>query len=734
MDNSSATQKHSQIKQLINSSRLQESFTLLKNLFSIYEMTPADKEKLKNLETTYKYLLQFMSEGKNDPERGQILDNIRDNLLFLNDLILRNALLINAPDSYSAAKRMENLQKASFSSRLEVFRKEFAAFSDSKGNEKSSPISQEMLQSLNSLFNYVWTIFGAPHEDYEALQIALIDDNLPEYVKSLLISAILLGSLSYFDSEAFSLLLDLYEADMSAPLKARINVTIFFILLLYSSRISLISDLKSRLTIMREDEEFNRMLGEVMFAVVRTYDTKRVTSKMRDEVLPGLMKINPDIIQKLRDIASDSDDFLSDRNPEWEEMIEESGLQDKIREINDMQMEGSDVMMTTFANLKGFPFFNQVSNWFLPFIPSHPELMDIYDGNEDEAISLLNLAMCDSDIYSFLFSLKNIPESRRKLMIDNMKKQMEQAQEVLTSAVGDTYESAMKRETAHFLQDMYRFYNLYRKRSDFYNPFSSPIDGERLKNVNLIVTLTVDSITKAAEFYFKYKYYSEAASLLELSDSLHPGEIELWEKIGYCYDRLKNYSTAVEWYKKAEILNPDNLWVEKKLAVSMKNAGRFREAVEYYEKVLAKEPDNYHILMSYGEALLEIEEYQEAIHHFFHAQYLKPEKKDPKRAIAWTNLISGNPQKAIEAYEAIIQNENPSSGDYLNAGLCVMALQDYSRAIKIYGGYLDNPQNDGFRGLITSIKEDMAVIKKLGISLPSLRLVIDKLRYDRLPS
>ena len=65
------------------------------------------------------------------------------------------------------------------------------------------------------------------------------------------------------------------------------------------------------------DEETKKLINDVIFSVVRTFDTQRVDKKMRDEVLPGLMKIDPEIMKKMRNISRDAENFLDSENPEW---------------------------------------------------------------------------------------------------------------------------------------------------------------------------------------------------------------------------------------------------------------------------------------------------------------------------------------------------------------------------------------------------------------------------------
>lgn len=45
----------------------------------------------------------------------------------------------------------------------------------------------------------------------------------------------------------------------------------------------------------------------------------------------------------------ESDEEKDDTNPDWADAIEKSGLGDKLREMNELQLEGADVYMSTFT-------------------------------------------------------------------------------------------------------------------------------------------------------------------------------------------------------------------------------------------------------------------------------------------------------------------------------------------------------------------------------------------------
>ena len=104
--------------------------------------------------------------------------------------------------------------------------------------------------------------------------------------------------------------------------------------------------------------------------------------------------------------------------------------------MGELQMEGADVYMSTFSQLKQFPFFRQMSHWFYPFDRQFPDIVTIFGDNEEKRMSLLDIILnsdsfCNSDKYSFCFSLIQMPESQRELMIHQMNEQSSVSQEQL---------------------------------------------------------------------------------------------------------------------------------------------------------------------------------------------------------------------------------------------------------------------------------------------------------------
>ncbi|MDE8697704.1 hypothetical protein PZH42_26930, partial [Bacteroides cellulosilyticus] len=85
------------------------------------------------------------------------------------------------------------------------------------------------------------------------------------------------------------------------------------------------------------------------------------------------MMRNVNIMRNMKFGFEETDE--NDRNPDWDQAFEQTGLGDKIREMNDLQLEGADVYMSTFAQLKGYPFFREPLNWFYPFDRMHSSII-----------------------------------------------------------------------------------------------------------------------------------------------------------------------------------------------------------------------------------------------------------------------------------------------------------------------------------------------------------------------
>lgn len=727
MNKTTAIRLHNKINLLINSANLTEAFSLLKKFSKNFQNI--ELNKIPTLEDSYKYMLHYMALGYSDPNRELMLTNLKNNLRRYNDILLLENSLPESPDLYSSSKRYELLKKTSLFSRLEDYKNALSQYELSIGTETHREKLIEKESALSYLFLYIMTMFGSSSADYQILREALVDDSLPLEFKSLAISALTLGNLFYFEPQALSLLLDVYDLTDDIKLSTAAIVGFVLIALKHHSRIDSEKSLMDRLSVMKDNPKFGSRVKESLIGIIRAHDTKRISSKMQNEVLPELMKIRPDIINKLRNMSEDSDKELFDINPEWEDLIEKSGVGEKLKELTEMQIEGGDVMMVAFSNLKNFPFFNSLSNWFIPFTTEISDLTDSIDSPQLPALLKVEGVMCDSDKYSFMLSLKNMPASQRDMMLHNMEMQLNEMKEALGDSVKNPNDKSPTVEIKLYLQNLYRFFKLHRKHSDFPDPFFKPLSLGDIEFLEPFISDN-DLLPAIAEFYFKHGYYEEALPFFEFISRSGDADPKLWEKIGYCYNALKQLDKAILWYKKAELLNPSSQWLIKKLALCLRLMGNFVEACEYYDRALANDPENFNLLMSAGQSYLENDDFQKALSYFYHADYLAPDNKKTKSAIAWTELMAGNTEKALSRYNEILGSGNFENADVLNQGHALLVAKDFSNAIQSYKKYIKIIGDRGIARLKEDFGNDSVYLSKLGLFSEILNMILDKIKYD----
>jgi len=95
--------------------------------------------------------------------------------------------------------------------------------------------------------------------------------------------------------------------------------------------------------------EFKANLESTILQFIRSKETEKIQRILQDEIIPEMMKISPNLRNKLSIEGLLSEGFSEDKNPGWQEIFKDSpGLMDKMEELTEMQMEGADVFMSSF--------------------------------------------------------------------------------------------------------------------------------------------------------------------------------------------------------------------------------------------------------------------------------------------------------------------------------------------------------------------------------------------------
>lgn len=733
MSKNNILSQRNRIVNFIEQKRLREAFVELKHI-SDGAMAWEISDEIMRLEESYKLMLSYATQGADDPSRASLYDNIVSDMLLLLDRVVRQRLSQDEASLYYNAIRTERF---SSSKTIASLIDEYLTLADKLSiyniivSDENSQQSQNSLEEKERLereiFNRIWITFPLKSNEEELIKDIFQSKKFTQQFQELVVSALLMGMNEYYDPRRLNLLFAAYQSEIQeVSVKALVAILLSFYK--YGCRIS-DTKLLNYFASIKELPTWSSDVKTAYLEFVRTRDTERISRKMQDELIPQMLKLRPDIYKKINDSTAMIDMSSIEENPEWEEMLNKSGITDKIKELSQLQEEGSDVFMSTFSHLKTFPFFSDIANWFLPFSLEH-SLVKRTLGTDISVIGdIIENApfLCNSDKYSFLLSLGSIPQHQRQLMLSQFEQQREALGGAGMAMASMTMPNQRKNLLNKYLQDLYRFFKLFRRKGEFNDPFANSIN---FVNVSLLSDDLddVDTLTLVAEFYFRRKYYQEALDVyLSISEKIPP-TAQIFQKIGYCYHQQGDIKNALINYEHAELLNADSAWTLRRIAACHKSLNNPQKALSYYERVASMNADDLAVTMNIGHCHLELENYKEAIKNYYKVEFLDEKSTRAWRPLAWCLLLSGDFDQSSGYYSKIL-NDNPTAEDYLNMGHLALAQSNISKAIESYKLSIDNKCTN-VDWLIDSLKKDEKYLTKIGVDISLMPFIVDALLYS----
>ena len=722
---------HQSATQCIDDAVINDAFNHISAL--VNESGRADlNDELVRLRMSYTFMLKYLEQGVMDPQRDEILSNIRHSLYTLNDQCYMGLMERTSPEVLYARRR--ELGGISLVSIVEEYRDALRELSRVQSTTTEPGDSHAILSRLQQaealetqLFNKIWSSFPLSADDAGTLKLCINGDILPVHTRCLLIAALFLGLMKFYDETKLLILLEVYSMSDEPQTHLRALTCAMLTMLAHKRRTSSSKAMRSRIDAMLDIPEFKHDVWSIQVQLARSRNTENVKNRVKEDLIPNIMKMRPDIIDKLKDKDTQIID-LSDieANPEWQEWLDQSGITRKIEEFNAMQLEGSDVFIATFSHLKAFPFFKTLSNWFLPFYPAHSTVL------ENLGVGKLGLAevvqhapyLCNSDKYSFCLSLGALPDSQRSLMSAQLEEQNAALNEARQAELPDNRKQRVSIINA-FVQDLYRFFKLFSRRREFI-----PV----MDNAGLDMTdcLPLSSVTRDAHvlellgaLYFKNAFYDDAIhcfTRLEGMDDMSDDHI--YQKIGFAYQNAGKPEKALTYYIRYELLHEEDSWNIRHMASCYRAVGNLDKALDYYRRAEALNPDNVSLVLTIGHVLLEQNQTSEALQQYFKADLMPNAKHRAWRPIAWCSFLMNDYDRAVEYYERILQEDKPSPQDMLNYGHVLLCQGNTQQAIETYRHSLQLMNGDA-RKFRAAFKEDAMELRLHGVSAVDQALIPD---------
>ncbi|MEN8115474.1 MAG: tetratricopeptide repeat protein [Bacteroidota bacterium] len=719
--------------------RLKPAFDHLEKLISENGMG-IYLDEWRNLEQTYNYMLKYTVEGIQDPERQKVYRKLIVSVLELTDKVYEAVRLkLSSSLEYEKKRSFEGIS-INFTDQLNKLEDFYlqeelkslvndADVTSSESTEKDDAKSHQ--QEIVKLFYYTWFRDKLKSEEIGFLQKFFSSDLISHKYKSLVVSALILSLLRYFDEKKFSLLFDLYETE-EVEINQRAIVGLLIGLYNYDLRLPFYPAITGRLKILNENPDFKQNLERVIIQFIRSKETEKIQQKIKDEIIPEMIKISPNLKDKINLDSLMEEGLGEDENPEWERIFEDSpGLMNKMEEFSELQMEGADVFMGSFSMLKLFPFFNEFPNWFMPFFAENPEIMNVVDESDEinrrfiEAIDSAPI-LCNSDKYSFCFSIQNLPKENREFMAEGMKAEMSQFNELQNDE--ELTEPGKKSGfiSNQIIQDLYRFYKLHPRKHNFEDIFSWRFDFHNKIALGDILKEDEKVLRNIAEYYFSKNYFEEAAEIFNYLVKVEKSG-ELYQKLGFCYQKTGDFEQALGAYKKAELFDLNRAWNLKKIALCYRNLKQPEKALEYYREAEKLDEENLNVQLNIGHCLLELEQFDEALKSYFKVEYLAPGNKKVWRPIGWCSFVSGKKEQAGKYFQKLIDNE-PNKHDLMNMGHVHWSRGNRKEALEFYKESITQTEFTETE-FFEVFEEDLHHLLEQGIDKEDVPIMLDQLRY-----
>lgn len=679
----------------------------LENVYHSIPETPK-RDKFNSIKEMFKFMIEYFAKDTPDNQRENVYSQIQKDLVSHTDDLIEFYKAFQQTDFKNIYSKYH--QKIDYLSFLRNF--------------------SDDVHKIDSVFMRIW-LTNAVSSDFRNTMNEFFDnENVPDSLKCVVTSAITLSLIRCFDIKKLNVLFEIYLKQIGEP-SVRALVGIIFILLLHEDTAKLYPEIHDRLKETQIIDNNDKNFEYVFLQIVKSKETENIIKEFEKDILPQMKKMQDGFIQNLDFEQFSSENMMDDENPGWENYFAKNPeFFEKMEQFTMRQFDGSDIFSATLGNLKNFDFFRIASNWFTPFSADNPQIaMHLQDKLKDDTLKDFLSAFenasyfCNSDKFSFCLHIPDIAPPMRETAVKMLISEIGGAQEFLSEDGSaekfDYYKSLITR----YVQDLYRFYNFNNNFKGFKNIFKLDI-GIHKSTIFENIPNYKNIVRSSAELAFSQKFFSEAIVLFEKSVELGENEADIYEKIGFSYQKLKNFESALENYKKSELFDKKKKWLFKKIGFANIKLNNYEEALEYYKKAELEDSEDLATLMFIGRCNIALGNYEEALKSYFKVDFFKPDEPKVMRSVALCSLMTEKYDQSEKYLLKTIEVE-PTKFDFLNLGNLFWIKNDKKEAISYYITAINEYKKfDEFKKNFT---ENQHSLTKMAISDFDIKLMLDYL-------
>ena len=680
-------------------------------------------ERISKIRSDYQLMVDYWKKGYPDPQRSQLyLSLLRKLDRLTNDAALLRKL--NHDVSMSGVKaRIEAFDTSQAHVRrvLEGFVSDVALLEfEPNPEQRSKAIYRTHLEDITALFECLCFSMQWHADDAQFYQQLLLSPTIDSGDAAHLVSAISLATMTHFDVHKYTMLAEvcLKATDERVRQRALVGWA-----LTSTSQYRLYPEITKIVERMAGDDEVARQLLEMQMQMFFCMNAEHDRDEIQRDIMPNLMKNKGFDVTRMGIVEKDDDPMEDILHPEASDRAMEE-LEESIQRMMKMQQSGADIYFGGFSQMKRYPFFYNLSNWFAPFYVNHPGIeitMTKLKGAKFLENLLNNGPFCDSDKYSFALAMATVIDR----LPENMKPMLES--EV---AFGPTSPEEILHSPSNirltYLQDLYRFFRLCDRRGSFYNPFGGIVGVNALFFANPVFQSTPLSgqVQSLGSFLLKRKQYGALEKLLE-AYPCNDDSVKYFILKGSCEMHEGKYAMALESFAKALEKEPDNRKALAAMARTALLAGEYQKAEDTFRKLTLIDEQNQSYALNLAIALIHNRKTDEAVKILYRLNYECPDDHNVTRALAWALLASRKIAQAENEYKRLLDLSRPMPEDFLNAGYCYWFAGKIEEAIRLFRSFLEHSEEGQKPDISQEFEKDKDILQANGISDFEANLMTD---------
>lgn len=693
---------------------LGEAITATDNFLAVHPHQ-VNTDRLYAIKADYQLMADYWRRGYKDPQMTGLYDNLLRRMYVLYATIAGSYDIRHSPFLDSLYARVHTTPRdwspQVIRESLETFVSE-VAISDLE-HRTTAGLYARHHKEMVELFDYILTSGIWSDGFAQAMEDIVLSPTVDTIDQQLIVSSVMLATMNLFDMAKFRMMAHVYQKAVDEQVRQRaligwaLSMDSAVGLRLYSEEVELVQK-------MLEDDTCCRELVELQKQLVFCIDAERDHRTIQNEIMPDILSQQGFRLNRNGVLEEQEADELYDiLHPDAEEEKLER-MEQSFQKMMDMQKQGSDIYFGGFSQMKRFPFFNELMNWFVPFYKDHPDISEAIGryGSNRFLNSLFNSGpFCTSDKYSFLLAfdqvVRRLPGNIREMMETGELPMGEVAQE-------EQEQPAYIRRT--FLMDLYRFFRLFPNRQAFNNIFDAGAGAYVILGSPIFTSTHVEAyFNEVTAFLIKRNHKTEAMDILaNYGENRMDFQYYLMSAIVY------HGAKSRENYEKAVALQPDNVRALTGYARVLFNDGEYQKALDVYDKLLSLKPDKKSYLLNKAVCLTNLQQFEEAEKVLFRLNYDAPDDVNVNRVLAWTLTNDGKYEQAESLYSQLLSNGKNSTDDLLNYGFCLWFAGHIDDAADCFHRYL----KESGEKKETMIDNELELIRRKGITEPEIQMML----------